>query len=235
MVHWQKDHTANQHQGRCAVVVIAKAPRAGASKTRLCPPLSPVQAAELAQAFLCDTLELALGLSDAMVTIFHSGAAEGVEILRGVASSKVGVMGQLSRGLGAGLVEAAARHFAAGAGSVLLIDSDSPTLPPAYLAQARAALATHDAVLGPCEDGGYYLLGLRTPRPGLFEDIAWSTPAVVAQTLDRARTLGLSMELLPTWYDVDDDDALTRLRAELCRCPDGARQTRACLEMEMMM
>jgi rSAM/selenodomain-associated transferase 1 len=219
------------YQGHCAIVVIAKAPRAGASKTRLCPPLTPVQAAELARAFLRDTLELALHLPHSTVTVFHSGAAEEEQILRGVVPGEVGVMGQGSYGLGAGLVEAAARHFASGAGRVLLMDSDSPTLPPAYLAQARTALATHDAVLGPCEDGGYYLLGLRAPQPGLFADVAWSTPAVVAQTRDRARTLGLSMALLPTWYDVDDAAALDRLRTELCRGTDGAPQTRACLEM----
>ena len=217
-----------QYDG-CAVVVIAKTPRAGHSKTRLCPPLSPSRAADLARAFLQDTLETAQALPGAAVTVFHPGYDSDAGLLRHIAPPGVGLMAQRSQGLGPGLAEAAARHFAIGAGSVLLMDSDSPTLPPRYLEQARAALARCDVVIGPCDDGGYYLLGLRAPQPNLFEGISWSTSLVVAETLARAAALGLRVHELPGWYDVDDGRALARLSAELRSVAGHARHTRACL------
>lgn len=219
----------------CAIVVIAKAPRPGHSKTRLCPPLNAAQAADLARAFLQDTVDLALRVAGASVTVFHPGDASDAELLRRLLPEADSIMAQESQGLGPGLVEAAARHFAADAASVLLLDSDSPTLPLAHLDAACAMLHEHDAVLGPCEDGGYYLLGLRAPQPGLFTEIAWSTPAVVAQTRERARALGLSLPLLPRWYDVDDGEALRRLCDELARDAGVAPHTRASLVRNMVM
>jgi rSAM/selenodomain-associated transferase 1 len=214
-------------------VVIAKAPRPGHSKTRLCPPLDAAQAADLARAFLQDTVDLALRVVGATVTVFHPGDPGAATLLRRLVPEGVAIMAQQSRGLGPGLIEAAARHFTTGAASVLLLDSDSPSLPLAHLDAARAALREHDAVLGPCEDGGYYLLGLRAPQPGLFTEIAWSTPAVVAQTRARARALDLSMPLLPCWYDVDDGAALRRLCDDLTRDASVAPHTRDCLARSM--
>jgi hypothetical protein len=98
-----------------------------------------------------------------------------------------------------------------------LINSDSPTLPPAVLQAAIEALrAPGDRiVLGPADDGGYYLIGLKHAHRRLFQDIAWSTPTVLASTLDRAREIGLESTLLPSWYDVDDSASLRRLCQEL--------------------
>ena len=107
------------------------------------------------------------------------------------------------------------RRFANGFGAVCLVNSDSPTLPTACLIRAaRALLVPGDRiVLGPTDDGGYYLLGMKQPHPRLFADIAWSTNNVAAVTQARAAALGLDVVTLPPWYDVDDAAALDRLVA----------------------
>src|SRR5207237_7946303 len=98
-----------------------------------------------------------------------------------------------------------------------LVKSDSPTLPTELLVDAARALAAPGdrLVLGPAEDGGYYLIGLKQPHPRLFEDIAWSTDHVFRQTLDRSAELRLETVTLPAWYDVDDVASLRRLIDEL--------------------
>lgn len=104
--------------------------------------------------------------------------------------------------------------LARGHGGVMAIGSDSPSLPLEYLRQAAQALAEFDLVLGPAEDGGYYLIGLKNAPAALFENIAWSTARVLEQTRAAAQRLGLSVSLLPSWYDVDERDTLARfLRA----------------------
>jgi glycosyltransferase A (GT-A) superfamily protein (DUF2064 family) len=96
------------------------------------------------------------------------------------------------------------------------MDSDSPTLPPAFLSQAFTNLADGaDVVLGPCDDGGYYLIGIKKPAPRLLREVQMSTPTVTADTLAIAKEEGLSVRLLPTWYDVDDGASLIRLMKEL--------------------
>ncbi len=103
---------------------------------------------------------------------------------------------------------------------VLVIGSDSPTLPLGYLAQAIAALNHHDCVIGPAHDGGYYLLGLRRPVPGLFEGIEWSGPRVLSQTLERAASQGLRVFQLPTWNDIDQVADLRFLQQQLRSLPN---------------
>ena len=99
----------------------------------------------------------------------------------------------------------------------MVLNSDSPTLPTAFLVETAEMLARpgERAVLGPSSDGGYYLLGLKTAHRRLFEDIAWSTERVAAQTLERAREIGLDVHMLPVWYDVDDIEGLRRLAGEV--------------------
>ena len=113
----------------------------------------------------------------------------------------------------------------------IAIDSDSPTLPMEYVAQAAQVLAgeTHDVVLGPCEDGGYYLIGLRSPQPELFDGIPWSTDVVFSTTLERARARGLSVHVLPRWFDVDTEADLRRLHAEMMAGGRGPGRTHAFL------
>jgi glycosyltransferase A (GT-A) superfamily protein (DUF2064 family) len=121
--------------------------------------------------------------------------------------------------IGDGLNQALERVLAAGHSPAMAFHSDGPTVPAAYLEQAIARLQEADVVLGPSEDGGYYLIGLKQARPELFRDIEWSTERVTAQTLARIHTLGLNGALLPSWYDVDRPADLDRLRVELATLP----------------
>jgi glycosyltransferase A (GT-A) superfamily protein (DUF2064 family) len=96
------------------------------------------------------------------------------------------------------------------------MDSDSPTLPHRYLSQAFDVLSDGaDVVLGPCDDGGYYLIGMKKPMPRLLRDVQMSTPSVAAETIALAKEEGLSLVSLPMWYDVDDAVSLSRLRREI--------------------
>jgi glycosyltransferase A (GT-A) superfamily protein (DUF2064 family) len=110
-----------------------------------------------------------------------------------------------------------------GYGSACLVNSDSPTLPTSLLIDTARLLARSGdrIVLGPAEDGGYYLIGLKQAHARLFDDIAWSTPVVFAQTVERAREIGLEPLVLPMWYDVDDVESLRRLNAELLSQDDN--------------
>ena len=119
--------------------------------------------------------------------------------------------------------------LAAGHDSACVLNSDSPTLPSAYLAEAARLLAMPGdrAVLGPSADGGYYILGLKQAHRRMFDDIAWSTETVAEQTRERARELGLELHVLPTWYDVDDAETLRMLVADLDIGGRGPRREHA--------
>ncbi len=114
--------------------------------------------------------------------------------------------------------------LAGGCPGVLLIGSDTPTLPAAVLHEAVDLVASGgpDVVLGPSEDGGYYLIGLRARRPELFVEMPWSTGTVLAETVRRAEALGLTVALLPTWFDVDTPPDLARLAASLAASDEPA-------------
>jgi rSAM/selenodomain-associated transferase 1 len=223
------------------VYVVAKAPRPGVSKTRLCPPLTPEQASHLAAAFLRDTLSnvTLAGLSPRIVC---QGMTEQQELRR-----LVGPLTQVSIQSGAGLGDAldgAFREgFADGFAAVAMLGADSPTLPARVIREAFAGLTDdNDVALGPCEDGGYYLLAARRVYPWLFRDMPWSTDGVASETLRRSKALGLRRRLevtrpglrthvLPAWYDVDDAASLAILRMDLRRLPvSTAPHTRAALE-----
>jgi len=203
----------------CAIAVMAKAPRVGEVKTRLVPPLHAEEAAELSRAFLRDTAENLLAAAEqAPITSYIAYSPVGSEsVFRSLLPPAIRLLPSRREGLGASLLDAAADLIAAGHEAVCLVNSDSPNLPTATLLAGVNALVPpgHRVVLGPAEDGGYYLIGLKAPHAGLFEAIAWSTPAVLRQTRQRAASLGLDTVLLPTWYDVDDLPSLRRLAAEL--------------------
>jgi len=202
---------------RRALLIVGKAPAPGQAKTRLVPPLSAQAAAELYRAFLLDTLDLAAGLGWERVSLVHPAGAGAA--LRPLLPPPVTLCEQRGRGLGDALRHAFAEHLAQGFTRVVLIGSDTPSLPPTAVADGCAALATHDLSIGPSLDGGYYLLGLRTMQPALFEAIDWSTPRVLAQTLARASQLRLRVQRLPAWYDVDAPADLERLQRELQQAP----------------
>ncbi|MGH7089059.1 MAG: TIGR04282 family arsenosugar biosynthesis glycosyltransferase [Stellaceae bacterium] len=198
---------------------MAKAPRVGDVKTRLVPPLRAEEAAALSGAFLADTAENILAAaaraSVAGYVAYSPAGSEGV--FRSLLPPAIRLLPPRHEGLGVSLFDAAVDLIAAGHEAVCLVNADSPNLPTAALVAAVAALTSPGdrVVLGPAEDGGYYLIGLKAPHGRLFADIAWSTSAVLRQTRERAASLGLDTVLLPTWYDVDDLRSLRRLVAEL--------------------
>lgn len=215
---------------RRALIVIGKAPLPGRTKTRLIPPFSPEDAATLYQAFLLDTLTLASSLEWDQTSLIHP-VGHG-RALRGLVPDRVRLVEQEGTGLGDALGSAFKSEFARGCDSAILIGSDNPTLSAEPVAAAQRALDDGaDLAIGPSVDGGYYLIGMRQPRPGVFEDIEWSTPRVYQQTLERARNLGLRVDTVSAWYDVDEPSDLERLRQDLHVLPQHvAAHTRAALE-----
>jgi rSAM/selenodomain-associated transferase 1 len=215
---------------------MAKAPRPGKVKTRLSPPLTPDQASALNICFIRDTTENIHQVTEAsnsagLVAYTPVGDESAFD---GLLPAGFQLLAQRGDGFGERLLSACEDLFASGFSAVCLIDSDSPTMPQDALLQAVEMLsrAGDRMVLGESDDGGYYLIGLKRPHGRVFEQIDWSTERVFEQTLERAREIGLTTELLPTWYDVDDAATLERLRRELT-APLGAgydaKHTRAYL------
>lgn len=213
--------------GPFAVAIMAKAPRAGEVKTRLCPPLSTGDAAQLYRCFLLDKIEQVKALPGIRPAIAYA-PAEGKAFFQALAPGLV-LVPQQGHDLGARLASSFAQLFATGCAGVLAVDSDTPTLPTAYLEQAVSLLATPevDVVLGPSEDGGYYLIGLRQLHREIFEEMPWSTPRVLPETTRRAEAKGLRLALLPPWFDVDVAEDLQRLQGSLVETNGNvARHTR---------
>jgi rSAM/selenodomain-associated transferase 1 len=203
------------------VVIMAKRPAVGQTKTRLSPPLTAEEAAALYEAMLRDTIALVAGLEGVTLAIAVT-PPEAIGAFRSMGPSDAILLAVAGADIGDCLIQALGALLAAGHSSAIAINSDGPTLPAAYLRQAVARLEDADLVLGPSEDGGYYLIGLKRRQPELFRGIEWSSERVTAQTLDRAEALGLGVALLPPWYDVDTPADLDRLRAELATLPAGA-------------
>jgi len=230
---------------------MTKAPQAGRVKTRLVPPLTPEEAAELNKCFLRDT---AVAISSAcsgrpmgdanQIPLERASASHPPSRSFGVAGSEAttaacgvavytpvgaesaytdilpadfSLLPQRGDEFGERLYFAVEDLFKCGFESVCLIDSDSPTVPAENFAAAVELLSTSDdrVVLGPSDDGGYYLIGVKKPHRQLFEQIDWSTDRVLNQTIQRTNEIGLEVKLLPNGYDVDDDASLRRLWDEL--------------------
>jgi uncharacterized protein len=203
----------------CAIAVMAKASIPGRAKTRLSPPLASADAAALNTSFLRDiAANLMAASAFANITGCMAYAPAGsAEFFRTILPQPIELLETVAPSFGECLFHAATTLLDQGHDAVCLLNSDSPTLPTAYLTAAATALAPPGdrIVLGPSTDGGYYMLGMKRPHRRLFEDIDWSTERVTAQTLARARELGLPVHQLPAWYDIDDIDALRLLVGEL--------------------
>ena len=198
------------------LVIFAKAPIEGQVKTRLCPPLTPAQAAELARCFLIDTVERACTFPEVQVYIAFT-PADSENVFRALLSFPVRYLPQRGDSLGKRELNIFLDLKQKGASRIVLVGSDIPTLPLAHIQEAFTLLEDSqcDAVFNPTDDGGYCLIGMRESHSVLFESIAWSTSTVMAETLSRARKHSLTVELAPTWYDVDDHAGLSRLANEL--------------------
>jgi uncharacterized protein len=205
------------------LVIMAKAPRAGAVKTRLASSLSP----EAVSAFYCclldDTLALARSLGGVEVAIMCPETD--VNELTQIAGNKTSVVAQNGAGLAAGL-NSVFTHFADGrARRTIAFNSDSPHLPRSVLEDAFETLSAHDVVVGPTHDGGYYLVGAKASHPALFAGDGMGTSSALDRLLSRARALHLSIGFAAPFYDVDVVDDLTRLAEELRLAPARAPRT----------
>jgi len=205
--------------------MMAKAPIGGTVKSRLVPPLTEEEAAGLNRCFirdLCASIEAAAAIVAAESQVRLAGLIAytpiGMEAaFDGLLPASFPLIAQHGDGLTERLINVADNLFGAGYESVSLMNSDSPTIPASILASAILNLARPGdriAIAG-ADDGGFCLIGLKRPHWRIFEDIAWSTAAVFAQTLERIGELGLEVARTPSWYDVDDAASLRRLAGEL--------------------
>jgi len=216
------------------LVVIAEQPIPGATKTRLCPPLTPDQAADLYSALLLDTLDLARraqSVDDSLHLAIAYTPMDAAAYFSQLAPD-FELLFQEGPDLGARLHHVLSLSLAMGHLQVAAIGSDSPVLPAAFIGQAFDHLeAGADVVLGPAEDGGYYLIAMSQPQPTILLPVQMSTPQVLSDTLALAEQAGLRVTLLPTWPDVDtmaDVRLLVRLLNQLSA--EHAPATRAALQ-----
>lgn len=202
---------ASAPRSESALIIFAKAPIPGQVKTRLCPPLTPDEAASLHGSVVLDMLERSRGA--ASMDRFLACSPSSDHVFFKILEERHGIrlLTQIGEDLGARMARAMAEVFASGYRQVLVIGTDLPTLPGPVFGDALKLLATHDLVLGPALDGGYYLVGLRKPAPELFAGVPWSTDRVLSATRDRAAALGLTTALLPVRRDLDTVEDLAAL------------------------
>ena len=199
-----------------AVIVFARAPSAGGTKTRLIPALGPDGAADLYRCFLLDTLVNLQGVdADVVVAAAEKGDSQAVASLAEDVCPGSALIVQSGADLGERIANSVRQVLSRGHPRVAVIGTDSPSLPARLVGEALDLAAERDLVLGPAFDGGYYLIGLRTLAPALFAGIAWGSDSVLCDTLARARDLRLSVALLEPWYDVDTPGDLDHLRDHL--------------------
>jgi hypothetical protein len=186
----------------------------GAAKTRLCPPLRPAEAAAFYEALLKDTIELCTNIKSVDLAVAVS-PPDATGYFKEITPPGTTLLPIECPDIGKCLEITLESLLGSGYKKALAINSDGPSLPRDYISSAVELLDNHDLVLGPGEDGGYYLVGLKQIRPELFYGIDWSTPRVLRQTLTKANDLSLSYAELPAWYDIDTWTDLKRLKDEL--------------------
>jgi uncharacterized protein len=213
-------HSSNRD---CTLVVMAKAPRPGTVKTRLAESLPVEAVTELYRCLLDDTMSLVRSLGTVEVALMCP--VSDVEELTRTAGGEVGVVAQKGEGLAAGLNSVFAHFASLGRQRVVAFNSDSPHLPASVLESAFEALTAYDVVVGPTEDGGYYLVGAKAAHPGLFDGDGLGTRSALEALLARARGLQLSVGFTNPFYDIDVAGDLSRLATELELAPAKAPRT----------
>jgi hypothetical protein len=200
-----------------AVAIFCKTPAAGLSKSRLSPPLRPEECEELSACFIRDLAATVHALGGVVVPYAAYTPVGSEPALRALLPSSFRLLPQCRSDFGTRAHRAASDLLHAGHAGAILVNADSPTLPPAILGAAVDALRRSGdrIVLSPALDGGYTLIGLRRPHARIFADIPWSTSRVHGVTLERAREIGVPVVEVPGWYDVDDAGTLDMLEAEL--------------------
>lgn len=198
-----------------AALIFAKYPTAGAVKTRMTPPLAAEEAAELHEACLrmvCENVAMVGTLETKLVVTPDDRA---IDLARRIGMNEHDCWPQGDGDLGDRLSHAVERALNSASHRVLLLGADSPTLPTDVLAEAVKRLINGETVLGSCDDGGYYLLGLCEPMPAMFDGIDWGGADVAQETRDRAVSGGVGLHELGPWYDLDRFGDLTRALADL--------------------
>ncbi len=194
-----------------ALVVMAKPARIGEVKTRLCPPLTLAQASDLHECLLQDTVAKMERCFSAQLWIAFT--PEGEETFRRTFGERGKLLSQRGRDLGERMHHIFEDLSHLGYRKIVVLGSDIPTMPLSSVEQAFHLLSSNgeDVILGPASDGGYYLIGLKTPVEEIFHRIPWSNAAVLENTVQRISELGLRLALLPLAYDIDLEGDLKRL------------------------
>jgi rSAM/selenodomain-associated transferase 1 len=193
--------------------LFAKWPTAGTVKTRLSADGDPDWSARVARAFLLDTIQR-LAVVDARRILAFAPRDRESEFAA-VVAGRFDLLPQEEGDLGQRLAAFVQRYLDAGARAVVVVGTDSPTLPVAHVEQAFAELEQSDVVLGPATDGGYYLVGCGATRPPIFEGVAWSTGRVLTDTIATLTDPRWRLAVLPPWYDVDTPDDWAMLRGHV--------------------
>lgn len=196
-----------------AIIVMCKSPMAGTVKTRLAPFLSAEKAADLAGCFAVDAMKKAQNICENTIVAF----AGEKEMLETILPRNLIWVRQTGADLGERMHNALRFAFEQNFSPLVVIGTDSPTLPSEYIKAAIKILQEKltDAVIGETEDGGFYLLGLNQPNQQIFQNVRWSSPETLLQTVQNIRQLNLHLTSLPIWYDVDTPEDLRRLKSEI--------------------
>ena len=205
--------TSSAPRAETRVAVFAKAPVPGEVKTRLVPALGADRAAALHQGLVRRALETATGAGVGAVELWCSPDCRHPFFARCVADFGIALREQRGSNLGERMAEAFRAALCDNA-SLVLIGSDCPALPPGAVREAARALATHDAVIAPAEDGGYVLVGLSGPDRGIFDSIEWGGSKVMAHTRARLEGAGMTWKELGTYWDIDRPEDYARLERD---------------------
>ena len=197
------------------LALFAKYWQPGSVKTRLARSIGEVQAARVFQAMVTSSVRRLSKVASRRVVVYSPDNPQAHTAFSSSCCPGWCLEPQVQGDLGERLSGFFGNARSAGTSSVVVVGSDTPTLPLGYVKQAFQLLRSHEVVLGPAEDGGYYLIGLARPMPEVFVDMPWGTKDLWQTTVDRIVDLGASYQALPTWYDIDDIDDLNRLLDEL--------------------
>jgi uncharacterized protein len=216
------DDSAGNDRSSRRLLIFSKIPMPGGAKTRLVPPLSEQEASDLARAFLLDALESLSdlpGIDSWLYLTISWGDRRTLEeslpeLFRSPLKKRITWRMQSGADLGERLDAAFADAFADGCSAAVAVGSDHPTLPVGRISEAFAALASHDITIGPADDGGYYLIGMRRHLPEVLLDLPYSTSRLFDEAMAVAAKHGLRSSVLEQWYDVDDAASFERLRNE---------------------
>lgn len=211
-----------------AIIIMAKVPEAGKVKTRLQPRLTPEQSAEFAECLLRDTITKVAGKLNQLIIAYSP--TNGRDFFDQFSQHKIIYIPQKGFDLGERMFNAFDFAFARKMDSVVMIGTDSPTFPAEFIDKAFEFLEDSDAVFGETDDGGFYLIGLKTLYREIFENVEWSSPDTFKQTVDNLERLDLRVSLLQKWYDVDELEDLERLKIELLESENISQNTANWLE-----